>query len=86
MPVKTFNSFFIDEYKKVDDDGGYILESVYTDVVRNNHLKIRNFPRYPRIVGQSGSGGIAYEYTEWKCKIRDILSVTNLYGYVECLK
>ncbi len=86
MSIKIFNSFFIDEYKKVDDDGGYILENVYTDVIRNNHLKVRNFPRYPRIVGQSGSGGIAYEYTEWKCKIRDILGVLNLYGRVEAIK
>lgn len=80
MPLRTYKKFFLDEYKKVDDNGGYYLEHVFRDVVLSNKLKSINFPCYPRIVGKSGTGGISYEYTEWKCKIRDILSVFNFYG------
>ncbi len=80
MPLRTYKKFFLDEYKKVDDNGGYYLEHVFRDAVLNNKLESNNFPCYPRIVGKSGTGGISYEYTEWKCKIRDILSVFNFYG------
>ena len=42
-----------------------------------------NFEIYPGetygLVGESGSGGLSYEYTEWKCKIRDVLSQINFY-------
>ena len=83
MPISTFRKFFIDKYKNVNDDAGMILETVYTGVIRDNGLKVRNFPRYPRIVGVSGSSGVKYEYTEWKCRIRDVLGVLNIYGQVK---
>jgi hypothetical protein len=80
MPIEAFRKYFIDEYQNVNDDGGYYLELVYKDVIHRNGLSTRNFPCYPRIVGRSGSGGITYEYTEWKSKIRDFLSLFNIYG------
>lgn len=82
MPISIFKRFFLEEYKKVDDENGYYLECVYRDVILKNKLPSHNFPRYPRIVGQSGSGGIKYEYTEWKSKIRDVLSFFNVYGKI----
>lgn len=83
MPINIYNDYFYDEYRKVNDNVGYFLEGVYTDVISNNKLHVNNFPRYPRIVGKSGSGGISYTYTEWKCKIRDFLSIFNIYGKVK---
>ena len=80
MPIAIYEQYFGDKYRKVDDEKGYYLEYVYTDVVKDNHLKVYNFPSYPRIVGISGSGGIHYEYKEWKSKIRDGLSLFNIYG------
>ena len=83
MPIQIFRRYFIDEYKKVYDEKGYFLEHVYRDTILKNHLKVRNFPSYPRITGSSGSGGLSYEYTEWKSRIRDFLSVFNVYGRVK---
>ena len=83
MPISVFKQYFLEKYKEVEDDKGYILECVYRDIILSNRLPSRNFPLYPRIVGQSGSGGIKYEYTEWKSKIRDLLSFFNVYGKVE---
>lgn len=82
MPVKTYREYFETAYKKVDDDQGYYLEHAFTDAIFENSLKVCNFPCYPRIVGESGSGGAQYTYTEWKSKVRDILSVFNVYGQV----
>ncbi len=79
MPVAYFKHYFIDTYHKVNDDKGIFLEHVYTNVLLDNNIKVNNFPRYPRIVGVSGSNGIAYNYTEWKCKIKDMLSKVNYY-------
>jgi len=79
MPIGQFKEFFMDSYKQVRDDEGIILETVYTRILLENHIKVTNFPRYPRIVGMSGTGGLRYGYTEWKCRIRDILSQINFY-------
>ena len=83
MPIQLFRGYFIDEYLNVYDDKGYFLEHAYRDAILNNHLKVRNFPSYPRITGSSGSGGTSYDYTEWKSRIRDFLSVFNVYGRVK---
>lgn len=82
MPVKTYREYFETAYKRVDDDHGYYLEHAFTDAIFANGLKVCNFPCYPRIVGESGSGGAQYTYTEWKSRVRDILSVFNVYGQV----
>lgn len=83
MPKAIFEKYFIDEYPKVNDEKGYYLEVLYTDIVIGNSLKAKNFPRYPRIVGISGTGGITYSYTEWKTKIKDVLSMINVYGRIK---
>ncbi len=80
MPVDVFKNFFKEEYKKVHDSNGYFLELAYTDAALRNGLHVYNFPSYPRIVGVSGSSGTKYEYTEWKSKIRDFISLFNIYG------
>ncbi len=79
MSVEQFKRFFINAYDQVTDNEGLFLESVYTRIIQNNKIKIYNFPRYPRLVGISGSGGTIYSYIEWKSKIRDIFSLMNLY-------
>lgn len=79
MPVKAFKALFMNQYDKVMDDEGIYLEKVYTSVMKENHIHIDNFPRYPRIVGVSGSTGVQYVYTEWKCKIKDVFSYLGCY-------
>ena len=79
MPRKQFERYFEDSYEKVQDEQGIFLEMVYTDILLKNDIRVNNFPRYPRITGISGSIGIAYGYTEWKCKIRDIFSQFDFY-------
>lgn len=83
MPIEIYKTFFQEAYKKVNDSQGYFLEYVYTDVVLEENLKVRNFPRYPRIIGISGSNGLIYSYSEWKSRIRDVLSMWNIYGRVK---
>ncbi|WP_286080057.1 hypothetical protein [Parablautia intestinalis] len=79
MPVSQFKTCFLNVYEQVMDEQGIFLETVYTGILQDNKIKVTNFPRYPRIVGISGSGGITYGYTEWKCRIRDVLSRLNFY-------
>lgn len=74
MPVNQFKEYFINRYEEVRDDQGYYLEHVYTQILKEKRIIVTNFPRYPRIVGISGSTGNMYTYTEWKCKIKDIIS------------
>ena len=47
MPVQIFKDYFLEEYRKVDDDGGYFLECAYTDVILNDKLPSRNFHAIP---------------------------------------
>lgn len=79
MPTQQFKDFFLYAYRQVTDSQGNFLEIVYTKILKENGIKVYNFPRYPRIRGVSGSGGVKYDYTEWKCKIRDALSLMNIY-------
>ncbi len=79
MSVSQFKQFFLNAYDQVMDDEGIILEAVYTKILLENQIGVSNFPIYPRIVGISGSGGLVYGYTEWKCRIRDMFSRFNLY-------
>ncbi len=80
MPIGTYKEHFINAYEKVDDKNGIFLETVFTEILRNKQIEHRNFPLYPRITGKSGTSGSEYVYTEWKCKIKDILSKFNYYG------
>ena len=79
MPAGQFKEYFLHSYEQVMDEQGIFLEMVYTKILQAHNIKVRNFPRYPRIVGVSGSGGAVYCYTEWKCKIKDVLSYMNYY-------
>ncbi len=79
MPTEQFKDSFLHSYVQVMDEQGIFLEMVYTQILQDEGIKVSNFPRYPRIVGVSGSGGARYEYTEWKCRIKDVLSQINFY-------
>ena len=79
MPTKQFKDCFLNSYDKVMDERGIFLEMVYTQILQECNIQVHNFPRYPRVVGVSGSGGTVYSYTEWKCKIKDVLSFANFY-------
>lgn len=79
MPISQFKELFMDSYEQVMDDKGIFLEKIYTRMIQNSKIEVANFPRYPRIVGMSGSGGAVYTYTEWKCCLKDIFSRMNLY-------
>ena len=79
MAVDLFRKLFLHCYDEVMDSEGWYLEKVYTSILLKNKISVRNFPRYPRIVGMSASTGYSYVYTEWKCKIKDILSFFQYY-------
>lgn len=79
MPVSLFRECFLKEYFRVDDENGYFLEHVYTDIMKEKGIKVFNMPLYPRIRGISGSTGAVYTYKEWKCRIKDILSCFQWY-------
>lgn len=83
MPVKQFEEYFENEYEHVMDRDGVFLEHVYTGILKEHKIYVSNFPRYPRIRGISGSGGLAYDYTEWKCKVKDLLCKVNYYKVKE---
>ncbi len=83
MPKKLFETYFLKQYEKVMDNDGVYLEHIYTRIIKENKIKIYNFPQYPRIRGISGSNGITYDYTEWKCKVKDFLSKMNYYKVKE---
>jgi len=82
MPVKMYREYFLKAYENVDDSKERFLEHVFAHILRDKKrgLKHRNIPRYPRLTGRSGSSGGDYVYTEWKCKIKDVLSLFNYYG------
>lgn len=79
MPCEQFKKLFLEAYHQVMDEQGVFLESIYTQTIRDNKIKVTNFPGYPRFVGVSGSGGSVYGYTEWKCKLKDVFCRMNLY-------
>ena len=79
MPIEQFREEFMPVYTQVMDDEGVYLEHVYTRQIVNRGIRVYNFPVYPRIEGISGSGGTIYAYSEWKCKIRDVVSRFNYY-------
>ena len=83
MPICIFKEYFIEGYKNVDDENGYYLENAYTDIILKERLKINNFPKCIRLVGESGSGGAVYTYKEWKARVRDFLCLFNIYGHVK---
>lgn len=74
MPTAVFDKYFRKIYDKVRDDEGTYLEKVYTGVLEKQRIQVKNFPVYPRVIGVSGSLGYDYTYTEWKCRIKDIIS------------
>lgn len=86
MPIQQFKELFLHAYHQVMDEEGIFLEIVYTKILQENDIKVYNFPKYPRIRGVSGSGGIEYSYTEWKCRIRDVLSLANKYTIKRTMK
>lgn len=79
MSVEMFQAKFREQYGRVRDSEGIFLETIYTQILREEKIRVTNFPRYPRIVGMSGSMGIPYSYVEWKCRIKDLLSWINYY-------
>lgn len=83
MPSKQFRDCFLEKYVDVIDAQGVFLEHVYTSIIKEKEIKISNFPKYPRIRGVSGSTGNIYEFTEWKCRIKDICSYLGLYKIKE---
>lgn len=79
MPTEVFKQHFMEKYTEVMDEEGWYLEKVYTAVLKQKKLPVKNFPKYPRIIGMSASTGYSYVYTEWKCKVKDVLSLFQFY-------
>lgn len=79
MPTVVFDKYFRNAYGEVNDSKGDYLEKVYTKILSEQKIQVNNFPRYPRVTGMSGSSGLNYEYREWKCKIKDIISLFGGY-------
>ena len=74
MPTEVFDEYFRKAYVQVWDDKGIYLEKVYTKILFDEKLKVKNFVRYPRVLGKQGSTGLDYGFTEWKCKVKDVIS------------
>lgn len=83
IPIELFKQYFLDAKEEIMDDEGIFLETVYTNRILQKDIKTKNFPIYPRIIGQSGSSGESYSFIEWKSKIKDILSKINFYGRIK---
>lgn len=79
MPIAVFKRYFRKMYDLVWDEKGIYLEKVYTRILSEQKIEVKNFPRYPRVIGISGSTGLEYGFTEWKCKIKDIISIFEGY-------
>ena len=79
MPTEVFKKYFRKTYDAVWDEKGIYLERVYTKILSEQGVKVKNFPRYPRVIGMSGSTGLDYGYTEWTCKVRDSISILDGY-------
>lgn len=79
MSKQKFEQYFKMAYLEVMDEQGIYLEHIYTNVIKKHDLKVMNFPMYPRIIGVSGTSGAVYDYVEWKCIIKDMLSKFNYY-------
>lgn len=79
MPVTLFQTRFMNTYDKVMDSEDIYLEKVYTEILLKEKIQVKNFPKFPRIRGVSASTGYDYMYTEWKCKIKDLLSIVHYY-------
>ena len=79
MPTAVFTEYFRNVYTEVWDNEGIYLEKVYTKILEEKKIRVKNFPRFPRIIGISGSLGYNYGYTEWKCKIKDVISFFDGY-------
>ena len=77
---ELYNKFFLDAYKRVDDEEKYYIEHVFTDIIKSQNIKSRNFPRVPRYVGISGSTGKKYQYNRLKSVIKDVLCLINYFG------
>lgn len=80
MPVEFYRKWFLDAKEYVCDAEGYYIEHVFTDIIRKNKVCCRNFPKYPRYIGKSGSTGREYTYSKVKCYMKDFLSIFNFYG------
>ena len=83
MPIELFKQYFLDAKEQIMDDEGIFLETVYTNRILQKDINTKNFPLYPRIIGQSGSSGESYSFIEWKSKIKDMLSKLNFYGRIK---
>ncbi len=80
MSTDCYHKYFEKSGQLVDDQNGMFLEVIYYETIMKFALMTRNMPYYPRIVGKSGSGGYQYSFKEWKCKVKDLLSIFNHYG------
>lgn len=82
MPTIVFREHFRKAYEEVWDDKGIYLEKVYTRILFEQKIKVYNFAKYPRVIGVSGSTGLDYGYTEWKCGIKDLISKAGGYKVI----
>lgn len=80
MPISLYRQYFMEAYKEVRDGDGIFYENVFKKIISENNLSHRNFSSYPRIVGISGTKGIKYSYSQWKCIFKDFMSIFNYYG------
>lgn len=69
MPIHIYNKFFRQLYYDVDDINQHYIEHCFYDCITNNNIESYIFPRYPYIIGRSGSTGKNYAIT-WRqiCK------------------
>lgn len=78
---KQYRKYYLEEYKKVNDEKGLSIEVIFAKRNKQIKEKIYNIPLYPAISGISGSSGISYE-KEGKLMqiVGNLLSICNIYN------
>lgn len=73
MPIKIYNEYFLDLYKKVEDSKNETIEKIFYDTIIEKNLYIKDFCCLPNIVGISGGTGGRYNDNAIKYIIKNLL-------------
>lgn len=78
---EKYRKYYLEEYKKVNDEQGVSIEVVFAAKNKQIKEKIYNIPVYPVISGISGSSGLCYEKEgKMMSVVGSFLSICNIYN------
>ena len=76
--IESYNKYFRDLYKEVDDANKVYIEKLFAQKIMNSDIRYRNMPVYPKIGGQSGSSGVEYQLSKMKYILKNVMAHLNL--------